>query len=236
MEEQLPGTQPVTTARTGRLLPLALGVVIGALAVLTWKPWADAPDASRTSPSPAPGATVAASAVPSGGVTPAAATASPGPREVACLSTDGWRIVTLERTAGRDVRTWIAVDPAAARSPTAATIPTDRISAGRLLALGFCPPLGVLPDSGAETVRFWRLTTRGAGGPVTGARPLGTPPLSVPLRPGYAQLYGPPGGRQDWAPGRYVFEVVGPEPTGGSARPRSFWFGVEVFRADEPPL
>jgi hypothetical protein len=218
------------------LLPLLLGIVVGAVFVLAWKPWATDPGVSRATTAPPSGGPSATPASPPAIGASATPTASPDEREVPCISTDGWRIVTLERTAGREVRTWIAIDPARARGPRDPAIPSDRISSGRLLALGFCGPAGALPATGAETVRLWRLTTRGAGGPVTGAQHLTTPPRVTPPRAGSAELYVPPEGRRDWAVGRYAFEVIPSASTGGAAGGRSLWFGVEVLRAEEPPL
>ena len=208
------------------MLPAVVVLVGVALVIALWKPWESRP-AGAPSRSPVPSVAAGESAVPSGlaGGRPARPTTDP--RAVACTAGSGWRVVTLERSEGRESRSWMAIEPAPASGPGDTAIPVRDVVTERLLGLGYCPPeADERALAGNLSVTVFRLSGRGRP-PVVLRR---IQPLSRPS-PGNATLYAPPaGGRaaNAWAPGRYVFRLR--DSRDGSRR----WFGVEVTRPTRP--
>jgi hypothetical protein len=214
-EDRRPGTQSVTRAGTGRALPFLAGVVVAAVVLLILKPWAADPSLPRPSGTPRANASSRPPASsPSTARTPAR---SPVPGSIPCISEVDWRVVTVERTAGRESRSWVAVEPRAAQGPRD-PVPRVRVVAGRLLGLGFCAPESM--RGGIGDVEVSRLSGTGGAGPV---RPLAGLRLVAPAGSGAATVYAPPARAAAWPPGRYVFLL----DTGS----RRLAFGVEVVRA-----
>lgn len=207
---------------SGRQLPAIVAVLIGAVVLAFLKPW----DIGRE-PGPERAGT-AATATPSS----VATARSPGTRNplgaVPCFSDREWRVVTVERLTGIDRRSWIAVDPVAATGPTDRRIPTRRLTAEQLLAIGYCAPrTGTIGTRDPELVALYRVEPGGRS-------PAQLPPplLFAPTGDGTAEMYQPdPAADQretGWKPGRYVLEVN--TGTGG----RNLWFALEFVAAPPP--
>ncbi len=223
-----------------RIVAFALAFM---LVLAVWKPWDtdSGEESGRVIPSATPGEPIASDSRASPSVvTPATQAPTPSPTvhpdAIACISATGWRAVTRDVTAGRESRTWIAVDPAAATGPQDEAVPTVRIVVGRLFAIGYCVPAALSNDPRDE--RLWRIELDGsdpAGPRPTRPRPSATPipvlPLQtlVPRAPGFADMFGPPRGESRWTAGRYVFAV----DHGGSDG--QVWFSIEVVDSEPVP-
>ncbi len=125
------------------------------------------------------------------------------PKAMACLAGDSAQVVTIERSAGREVRSWIAVRASAATGPLDPGLPTLAIFSTHIVGLGVCaaratsrssPRVGEEQgrNSSAATVIDVQWITDVSGVPA--AVDLG-PPTLLPdplndLDP--ALLYGPP--------------------------------------------
>lgn len=210
------------------------------LAIALWKPWTTNVEqsgqlvlgSSRTDTTPTDARGVASTAaVPS----PTPTNTPAHPDEIACISATGWRAVIRDVTAGRESRTWIAVDPAAATGPEDDSIATVHIVVGRLMAIGYCVPAEL--SDGQREARLWRIEPDEAGPDAprpTLPLPMATPTEVLPLRtlvpraPRSADLFGPPRPRPRWLAGRYVF-AVDLERSDGPV-----WFSIEV--ADSEPV
>lgn len=221
-------------ARTWRVVALALALL---LALALWKPWdPGGVEFSKVTPSATPGeAIVSDSRSEPSTATPAPLAPTPAPPvhpdAIACISDRGWRAVTRDVTAGRESRTWIAVDPAVAGGPQEESIPTVRLVVGRLIAIGYCVPAELSDDSRDE--RLWRIELDGSdpAAPPGPAIPIPVSPLQtlVPRASGFADMFGPPPGQSRWSAGRYVFAV----DLGGSVR--RVWFSIEVVDSEPIP-
>jgi hypothetical protein len=197
-------------------------LLLGATALLVGlgllKPWQPTGDAGRiVLPTPSTDPSLSS---PSSAPTPRPTPAPTPDREaVPCISSNGWRVVAREQTAGRETQTWIAIEPRPATGPGDPAIPRVRLVAGTLRGLGYC-----LPDRLQQVSHMgeaWSLGSAGSQPPQPAALEL--VPLSAAFR-GYADLYAPPSGMSAWPAGQYVFAVdVG-------VRER-VWFSVLVTKA-----
>ncbi len=218
---------------SGRLLPVGVVLLLALLLLAAVKPWGAGDDGYRLTafPPPSMATSVAPSARASGGASDPGAKASFDPRAVPCLTRDEWRIVTRERTAGREPRRWIAVEPLEGSErdrPTDPDIPVHRVVAGRLLALGYCAPEAVATMDGATPeLRIWFMPVARPGG--TAARAAvavdDLHPVTV-VGEGDAEMYAPPNRERGWRIGRYVLAIRSSEP----AKP-TYWLAVEVVPA-----
>jgi hypothetical protein len=217
-------------------------VILGIIAVVASivKPW-EAPGRaspaglpSLAPPTRTPGSVTPAAVLGSSSgvvVSPSASLPADDPRAVPCVSRGGWRVVTVQRMAGRESRTWTAVEPATARAPTDPSITFVREVTAVTRALGFCSPASLdvdgRRDPAAIEARVWRLD-----GNRTKATDLGTLTRLAPPGASSSDLFLAPGadtlGASRWVPGRYVFRV--------SHRHDGWewWFGVELVRATGP--
>lgn len=223
-----PDGRPLHLDRVGHAdgrLPVTVAVVVVLLVLAFWKPWSPSrPAAGTTSPAPvAVGTADVRSTARSTGVAPLVRV---DPEAVPCYSRENWRLVTVEHSGRKDLRTWRVLQPVRARSPTDPRIPLVVVEAESVLALGYC-----LPEAPARsgigrrvpTVTLWQVARR--AGVVTR---LGTPPFASPLGPQSAFLYRPPGlngaARARWAEGRYIVEVDPGSPEEAN------WFAVQIQR------
>jgi hypothetical protein len=206
----------VSVQRRDRTVWFLVGVVVAAVVLAILKPW------SLAGPDSGPRSTLAALAPTVSPSSSSSASTGPGPET--CLSHQAWRLVTAEHTSGRDIKSWIAVEPARADDPTDRSIPTVAVVADRLLGIGLCaPPFALLAVSGGESAVLW--TVNGSA--------------FIPVRlhalrtfdgfgAGEGQLYAPPRNvavADAWPYGRYLIELRGL----GDA---SLWF---AFRVSPPP-
>ena len=214
-------TPVVQLGSAGRAPFVLAGLTAAFLVVAIVKPWpaATSPAVEMVRASPTP--TAAPSADPLQVVR----------RE--CQEPPGWRTYTQERWSEGTLHAWTTVTPAEGHhAPIEDGIPTVPYGT-EVLGLGFCTPYttaGQRPPDGAA-VHVWR---------VEGAEDVGGTPRAELLMvtsavPGldlpYGALFGPPIGNPrsepgHWAPGRYVFEIVGP----GAGYDR--WWAVQI----DPPL
>jgi len=202
--DQRPSTAPVATPAGGpRRASILAAAIVVALALAVVKPW------SLGGPGPDGGASAAArraTAEPSRGAggPSAGPSAPPGdPNAMACLADETEQVVTTERSADREVRSWIAVQGLVATGPLDPRLTPLPIFSSHVVGLGVCaarPVAGSTPapgavvangDSGATLVDVQSVTMVGG---VASATDLGPPQLL----PGAlsdtdpALLYGPP--------------------------------------------
>jgi hypothetical protein len=153
----------------------------------------------------------------------------PGPAN--CYNDEAFRLVTAERTLGKDIRSWIAVEPVPAARRDDPRIPTLSIVSGRLLGVGLCGPHAEGVEGGAdESTMLWipgELTPAGAV-----ALELVRLDRLDEFGSGEGQLYKPPptitGPARSWPNGRYVMEL---RRTGEM----SLWFAFRVTSAPATP-
>lgn len=230
-EPQLPEDAPQvrttplgSSGGAGRWLVLLAAVL---LLLLVWKPWDLASERSGTGRGPlTPSALV--SVPPSPTTSPLVAqsspTTSPGLYSVPCLSASAWQLVSLERRADRESRTWVAVRPAMAEGPTDPAITFTRIVTDRVRGLGYCAA-GEIDGrplvSERLTTSAWLLTPTGESIPVRELRTLARPAAST------AALFVPSAGPDEaiWQPGRYVLRI---EDRASGIR---VWLGVDIVAA-----
>lgn len=235
-------------AGPARLAVIALALLM--IAIL--KPWsspANLPSAPRQPPPPVPSlpALAARTSLPAADAGPTTVLRPDGPDDLRCLWPGGWRLVTIERGAAREVRTWIVVAPLAASGPLDPRFDPVRITSTTLLGVGLCAPArgpGAAPwmATAPRIVALWRLPGEGAGPlvplpptlppvPLAGAT-TGDPydgPANSALGGRLAVLYRSPLGPGAWPPGRYVF-MVGQ----AAGAPGGDWFTLEVDAPGSP--
>jgi hypothetical protein len=214
----------VAVRRRDRTIWFVVGLLVGALALAILKPWTFAGPNSPAASAPGVGAT-AAQASPS-------PSQRPGPAN--CYNNEAYRLVTAERTLGRDFRSWIAVQPVPAQAPDDPQIPTLSIVSGRLLGLGLCGPQIEGATKGVdESTVLWAPNVAGRSSQA-GAVSMDL----VSLEPldefgsGPGRLYKPPpsyaGPGRSWPNGRYLMELREPNAT-------SLWFAFRVTSAPPTP-
>ena len=225
---------------SGGLAQVALVLAMAAIAVSIIKPWesrdggrtADrsAEPAAVTSGSPTPARVTPPSAPPASASTAGERPAtSLDPLAVPCISRNGWRVVAVQRTAGRESRSWAAVVPVEARRPTDRTIPVLREVTAVTRALGYCLPHDLADESDPVDLStdVWRVDVARAR--ATPLRDLGR--LAAP-DPMASELFLAPGAEtletSRWPAGRYVFRVA------NRADDWALWFSVELVRATGP--
>jgi hypothetical protein len=216
-----PPTEVVRLPSPGRQLPAVAILLLVAVVIAFLKPWDLGrelrPERAATAPTPTPPR----------GLDRSRPNAAIPPGAVPCFSDREWRVVTVERLTGVDRRSWIAVEPVAARGPTDRRIPTRRLAAEQLLAIGYCPPTrGAGAPEDPRLVALYHVAADERS--LTRIR---SPLLFAPKGAGTAEVYRPqpiPEGREGtWAAGRYVMQVA-------VGRATSVWFALE-FVAVRPP-
>ncbi len=214
--DQGPRTTPVAAPAGGprRASILAASIVV-ALALAVLKPWS----LVQTGPGTGAGSAVPLRATPTGspGSASAGPSAPPGdPSAMACLADETEQVLTVERSADREVRSWIAVPELAATGPLDPRLVPVTIFSSHVVGVGVCaartaagaspPPGAAGPGAGSgATIVDVEAITIVAG--VAVATDLGPPqPLAGALNStDPAPLYGPPAGG------------VGPSPSGAPA-------------------
>lgn len=176
---------PVRLTRVGGpeqvAVPLVV-LVIGLLLLAVVKPWSTPPVRPAGPLVAAPGAALATpgaeQAIPSL-IIPASTPRPVGPQDLPCLTPDGWRLVTLGRSADRETRTWLVVSPVMAAGPSDETIPRPTLGSAPLVGLGVCAPAAGGTDGpvagpwslvAPRIVGLWRL-------------PPGAPPVALVVAP-----------------------------------------------------
>jgi len=211
--DQGPRTAPVTSPATGprRTSILATAIVV-ALALAIVKPWSlgQAGPGAGTSGSGIP---LRATPTRSPGIASASPSAPAGdPDAMACLAAEAEQVLTVERSADREVRSWIAVPGLAATGPLDPRLVPLTIFSSHVVGLGVCaarPSAGASLVSGAAgtggdsgaTVVDVRSITVVAG--VAAATDLGPPQLLPDALNDQdpALLYGPPRAASPPSPG-----------------------------------
>ncbi len=226
---------PVPLARVGggsRRLAILVALAAVLVAAAVAKPWAGPAGSSPELATPllrvaAPGPRVAVNPGPLPGVSgatpgrPCCHTGAPaGPVEAdgmpICYTPDGWRVVADTEENGTRSRIWLPVDAVAAGRPGDPEVPVARLTATRIVALGFCAPAGG-PPVGARTAILWSDLPAAAS---AGNRYVRVAALRAAAQAGGALADAAPG-RATWPPGRYVVQVPDGAPGTGSA-----WFGL----------
>ena len=126
--------RPYGRQRGPRIVAAALALFV---VVAIVKPWPDGTTGRRPA-TPDGSATGSAFAVAS--VSPTAASASVGPNTMACLSGDRPQVVTVERAAGREIRSWIAVVDEQQPTPVGLRQSPISIFSSHVVGLGVCAP------------------------------------------------------------------------------------------------
>jgi hypothetical protein len=213
----------VEVRRRDRTIWFVVGAVIGALALAIVKPWGLGVSGGPSTPAGTP-INVAQNSRPS-----PSRSLPPGP--VNCYNDEAFRLVTAERTLGKDIRSWIAVEPIPATRPDDPRIPTLSIVSGRLLGVGLCGPRTEGVEAGAdESTMLWIPDS---------LTPVGAVALELvrldrldEFGSGEGQLHKPPptitGPTRSWPNGRYVMEL---RRTGEA----SLWFAFRVTSAPATP-
>jgi hypothetical protein len=209
--------EPVAVRHRDRTVWFLIGLVAGALTLALLKPWGLGSPGSGASgpPSVIADATRESSSAPT-------SSAAVGP--ASCFSHTAWRLVTAEHTSGRDIRSWIAIDPVVAIGPSDETLKSVPVVADRLLGIGLCAPPELAAAAGADRAAvLW----------VPRGRELVTVSLSE-LQPlagfgtGEGQLYGPPAelaaASGSWPIGRYLMQL------GGDVAQPPVWISFKVSR------
>ena len=216
------------------------------MVVAILKPWGSVgdPEASVATPGPTAVATASTAVPPTPAPSqPPAPTSNPA--AIACLEPAGWRIVTLQRTAQAESRSWIVIQPAiGAGGPGDPVIAPFRLAEEDVVAIGFCgndqhqgspPALVVDAWRASATTGEWdpivivgsRLGGLAGGGVATvyapaagpGASAAGRAPAIEPAIPASTQ----------WQAGRYAFKV-----TVIDSPATTCWFRVDLRWPPEP--
>ncbi len=145
-----------------------------------------------------------------------------------CGSPGGWRAATLHRWPNRasPIRTWSAIEPAAATGPEDSDIPFVDVVAV-VSQLGYCSPRGVTAAPDDTRAEIWSLRP--------GASVKLDPRLVEPDEPHpLGGFWAPPAGARTqilgveaWRPGSYVIRLR------GTAFDR--WLGIEIREPPGPP-
>ncbi|MGH2466636.1 MAG: hypothetical protein ACRDGL_02750 [Candidatus Limnocylindrales bacterium] len=137
---------PVRLTRVGGPEQLAVplvALIIGLLVLAVVKPWSPPPARPAGPPAPALAAALTTSgarlSIP-GPIVPAGTPRPVGQQDLPCLTPDGWRLVTLGRSADRETRTWLVVRPVMAAGPSDRTIPRPTLGSAPLVGVGVCAP------------------------------------------------------------------------------------------------
>ena len=187
--DQQPTTVRVPSPARG--LPSAIVLVaIGLVVFATLKPWGiggagPTVPASSRAPGDIPAGATASSSTPAG----------PDiwdPNAMACMSSEGDRLLALQRTADEEVRTWLVLGDTALSDPLDPAAVPLRLPSSHVIGLGVCARRVVQASElssaaqvvDVETVAVGGGSARDLGAPCVITRQLGIPYLGV--------LYGPP--------------------------------------------
>jgi hypothetical protein len=147
-----------------------------------------------------------------------------------CLEPSGWRVYSIERWSGQQVRTWTALMPIrTATSPTDPRIPVVPVVSQAVLAIGYCSPVvGPEKPPAVASDRVYRLTSATIDGKVVAqAEPVSPLRIAPTERASYlGAAYAPLSG-SSWADGTYIVLIQG----SGYSR----WFGIQVETLSPTP-
>ncbi|HJW22727.1 MAG TPA: hypothetical protein VJ506_09885 [Candidatus Limnocylindrales bacterium] len=191
-----PATVPVPSPpRRGTSAVVVLAAALVGLAIL--KPWTFGAPGSAAGPTAGVRASpVAVASVIVPGASGAAAAPSPAiwdPNAIACMSSEGDRVLALLRAPGLEVRTWLTLDDPSLADPLDPAVVPLRLPSSHVIGLGVCARRLVQTSalgSAAQILRVEAVTDGGSprltdlGLPVVITGQLGIPTLGV--------LYGPP--------------------------------------------
>jgi hypothetical protein len=187
---------------------VVVAAIVGFLVVAVVKPWsfgATVPEHPVTATSKAaPIATAAA--VARTGPSPVPTLAITDPNAMACLSDETDQLVTIERWAGHEVRSWVAVSDLTGSGPLDRHLEPITIFSNHVVGLGVCAPLGRVNPS--QQVEGGATRGTGPGATLLDVRSIVDSPagrtavdLGIPATmtirsrgPDEAVLYGPPDG------------------------------------------
>ncbi len=226
---------PVSPVRSHEpRLSLAVMLAAGAVAIAMAKPWSSPTSvvpASLGTPGPSPSDVLTAAPVPGSGRAPGTAQTGgvidlAGGGTLDCYAPPGWRLVVDTTGDGRQVRTWLAVEPAPATGPLDPAVPATTIANGPVRGLGFCAPRTGTPDVASTavwTASVWRIDGTGRG-PARATRiaQIETDGGAGGLAPASAQP-GSPGSPAAWPPGRYAIQFEA-----RNAAVPDLWIGLDL--------
>jgi hypothetical protein len=197
--------------RRGTSAVVVIGIVLVAVAIL--KPWtfgrpAGAEDVPRSGAHPTLAATLSSPA-------PVATVVIWDPNAMACMSSEGNRVLALLRAPGLEVRTWLTLDDTSLADPLDPAAVPLRLPSSHVIGLGICARRAVQASAVASAAQILDVEAVAPGGRL--ARDLGVPPvISQQLGiPSLGVLYGPPATLV--APTPRVEGSASPEPTGAEA-------------------
>jgi hypothetical protein len=130
-----PFLTPVKGSGPENLRPLIV-VVVALVVIAVLKPWGGGAPSRATSSGAAASPTAGGPAAIA--LAPSPPGRSPDPNSISCLRPIGWRLVTLQRSADRETRTWLVVTSAAATGPGDGTISVARLTENDVVGIGFC--------------------------------------------------------------------------------------------------
>jgi hypothetical protein len=199
---------------------VAAAAVVALLAVAVLKPWGP----------PAPRPTANAAATANASAQRAAATPDRAAGSITCWSQQEWRAVTVERSAGRAIVSWMAVAPVMVEGPDDPRIPLLRVVADRVTGLGYCAPATIptAADALGTSMTAWLRSDDGE------AVQLGPLEPAAVLSEDAAVVFRLAG--SSWRPGTYVVQVLAPVAPAREGRPlRARWFGFDITSRPGPP-
>ncbi len=221
--------------RRGTSTILVAGAILVALAIV--KPWALGPASGAGDLALASLAPVAAGSPsatePAATPTASAPAAIPDPNAMACMSSEGNRVLALTRGPGLEIRTWLTVDDVSRSDPLDPAVVPLRLPSSNVIGVGICArriSQAATLSSAATILDVARVTSQNSplGGTVTmGLLDLGLPRLITRQigDPTLALLYGPPP----------VFAFPAPAPgIAGPASPPPIPPPIEVTAATWP--
>lgn len=246
--------------RPGRAPSVVVATIAAFLLIAILKPWSSGDEAGG-------GTRVPSSASPTGGL---ANDAAPSPRStptpppmrgmddpnaMTCMTDDTEQIVIIERSSGREVRSWIASQDVAASGPLDPRLVPTVVFSSHVVGLGVCAPRAA--EAGQPAARLLGIQSIDVTGVDTRATELRLP-APITLQPSdvdAAVLYGTPGSRAN-APSvpqtserlldqpaveasssRQPSSAGGPSPAAAeSAWPTGVYAIAFRFASDEPNL
>jgi hypothetical protein len=201
--EQTPAVTPVHAPHAGKRGPsIAIALVAVVLAVAAIKPWS-------IGRSPAPTNAAPAASSEQGSAGSADVQAPPKPTAIAdanamnCMAEDVEQLLLIERSEGREVRSWIAFRDVHG-DDVGRDVPSVELYSNDIVGLGICAPGsgaapvpsgGLLPPAGKTAGSV--IGIEWLAGPGATPRELAVPdPITLARLDGFAILYGPPMQRQ----------------------------------------
>ncbi len=188
--------------RPGRAPSFVVATIAAFLLIAILKPWSFGDEAGggpRVPSSASASVGLAIDAVPSRRTTPTPAPTPPGiddPNAMTCMPDDTEQIVIMERSAGREVRSWIASRDVAASGPLDPRLVPTVVFSSHVVGLGVCAPrtAAAAGQPAARLLEIQSIDVTGVGARATELR-LPAPITLQPSDVDAAVLYGVPGSR-----------------------------------------